>query len=529
MTTIAAFPLGRTAPYTPSAALAVEQASAASPAAAPVSAVKLSAEGLTAAREDALHGPDPDATSLQWESPARDKITALIAHNYFAPSLGGRFHGLGSALLARFYGDGADVTQSARQPQPGLALYSPAAAAAAAKPVAHGQGDNQVALTIATTSGAQVKLTLDSGDDGLAVQMKTTGTLSQAERGALAKLADAFQEAVDGIAQSPPQLKLGGLLQFDPTVLASVDLHTVVKLATEPESTQTLDLHADSASRQVSFSGAAGAVNVSVDMRQAAALGSKAQQASAVGSYLQQVDLAATRGHGDATLVAIFKDAFAEMNSGYDAASLPVAQGARAGQVTLSGEDHALLTGLADFDAAITQTSKPVNRMRPAEHDGFSYQVSQSTSIGGRSQGDRFIAQHQRSQLKASYHMPAVAGGQLRLDGGPEDQNYDYYQLDDNAASDALMAYDQGHLKTASLRQSVTQSTHVMKYAMGHLISDRTTPSQHSLQRDLVAALAPGLKGERQRSLDEIMRRKQELQDVAGLVPLRAYGDEAGN
>lgn len=528
MTTIVALPAGRTAPYAPSAAQVLEQAAPATAGPAPAGAVKLSTEGLAAIRRDAVQGPDPDATPLLWESPARDKITSLIARNFFEPSVFGRFHGLGSALLERFYGDGTDVTQAARQPQHGTDLYSPAVAAMA-RPVAHGQGDNQVALTIATTSGAQVKLTLDSGVDGLAVQMKTTGNLNQAERDALAKLADAFQGAIDGMAQNPPQLKLGGLLQFDPTVLTSVDLHTVVKVATEPETTQTLDLHADGARRKVSFSGGAGAVNVNVDMSQVAALGNKAQQARAVGSYLQQVDLAAARGHGDATLVAMFKDAFAEMNSGYDAASLPVADGARAGKLTLSGEDHALLTGLADFDAAITQTSTSINRMRPTEHDGFSYQVSQSTSIGGRGQGDRFIAQHQRAQLRASYHMPAVPGGQLRLDGGPEDQNYDYYQINDNASSDALMAYDQGKLKTASLRQSATQSSHVMKYAMGHLIADRTTPGQRTLQRDLVEALAPELKGERHRSLDDIERRKQQLQDVAGLVPLQAYGTELGN
>lgn len=528
MTTIVAIPAGRTAPYAPSAAQALEQATPAVAGPAPAGAVKLSPDGVAAIRRDAVQGADPDATPLLWESPARDKVTSLIARNFFEPAVAGRFHGLGSALLERFYGDGADVTQAARQPRNGPDLYSPVAAAALAKPVAHGQGDNQVALTIATTSGAQVKLMLDSGDDGLAVQMKTTGTLNQAERDALAKLADAFQGAIDGAAQNPPQLKLGGLLAFDPTVLASVDLHTVIKVATEPETTQTLELHADAAHRKVSFSGAAGAVSVNVDMSQLAALGNKAQQAKAVGSYLQQVDLAATRGHGDAALVAMFKDAFAEMNSGYDAASLPVTDSGRAGKLTLSGEDHALLTGLADFDAAIAQTSKSINRMRPTEHDGFSYQISQSTSIGGRSQGDRFIAQHQRAQLSASYHMPAVPGGQLRLDGGAEDQNYDYYQINDNASSDALMAYDQGKLKTASLRQSATLSSHVMKYAMGHLIADRTTPGQRNLQRDLVDALAPDLKGERRRTLDEIQRRQQQLQDVAGLVPLQVYGTGPG-
>ncbi|HEU4777664.1 MAG TPA: hypothetical protein VFS95_12630 [Telluria sp.] len=532
MTTISSLPAAGLRPSSSSGAPASREdaaAAAVAPVAMPSSIVTLSPASVAAATQDGQGVEAAAGSPLLWESPVRDKITSLVARNFFAPSVAGRFHGLGSAMLEQFQRDGADQSQSVRQLPAGIQLYSSTPVLTMSKPVLHGQGDNQVSLTISTKRGAEVKLMLDSTEDGLGVQLKTSGTLSEAERGAVAKLATAFQEAIDGMAHEPPQLKLGGLMQFDPSLLASVDLHTVVKSPADPDSTQTLDLHADATQRKVSLSGASGKMEVSVDLSQLAGLGTKAQQAKAVASYLNQFDLAATRGHGDAALVTLFKDTFAELNGNNDAASLLAASGDQPARLTLSGEDHALLTGLADFDATITQAAKAINPMRPNEKDAFSYRASQSTSINGHYQGDRSITQHQKLQLTASYHMPAVAGAQLRLDGGPEDQNYSYYQIEDSASSDALMAYEQGRLTKASLRQSATQSSREMKYAFGHLKSDFTTPGHSALQRDLVAALAPDLKGERHRSLDEIYQRQQALREVSDLVPLQAYPDGGEN
>lgn len=122
----------------------------------------------------------------------------------------------------------------------------------------HGNGEDKVTLGITTRSGVEVKLSLDSQDDGLAVRMSTSGELSEAEAGALGGLAQAFQEAIDGMAQGQPKISLSGLMQFDQNVLASVNLHAEVKVRTEPQSTQTLDFQADSAQRKVSFKGVAG-------------------------------------------------------------------------------------------------------------------------------------------------------------------------------------------------------------------------------------------------------------------------------
>lgn len=498
----------------------------ASKSAAADAVVKLSPEALAASLQGPPRAVDTNGAPLVWESKSRDPITSLIERNYSAQSTAGRFRGLGAALLGSFKGEGADVSQAAQQLPPGAQVAGYGALFSTQPPALHGRGDNQVSLSITTKGGAKVKVTLDSQDDGLAVQMSTSGALSEAERGALAGLAAAFQGAIDGMTQEPPKLKLDGLTQFDRTLLASVDLHVAVRLPNDPQRTQSLDFHADGAQRTVSIDGPAGAAKVSVDVAKLAGLGSAEQQAKAMGSYLKQVDQAAARGRGDAGLVAMFKDAFTAMNRQVGAANQPAVGGYQSRQVTLSDEDHAMLTGLADFSASITQAVKSINPLRPGELDRFSYQLSQNTSVGGRSQGDRTIAQQQQSTLSAAFHAANKPGAELRLDLTQESQNYDYYQIDDTASSNADMAYRDGQLTRATLSQEARQSTRLMRYEMGRLTADTTTPGHQSLQRDLVAALAPDLKGERRKTADEIYQHQQALARVHEQVFLRAYPEQ---
>ncbi|WP_426174877.1 hypothetical protein [Massilia sp. TWR1-2-2] len=126
----------------------------------------------------------------------------------------------------------------------------------------------------------------------------------------------------------------------------------------------------------------------------------------------------------------MFKEAFAGMHSSIGAAPSP--GGCAASAVQLEAQDHAAMTGLADFSSAITQTPDAVNPMRPAEQDNFAYQVSRETSVGGRSQADRWFSQQQKFQLRASYHTPSVPGTELRLGRSAESQNYNYHEIDDD-------------------------------------------------------------------------------------------------
>lgn len=431
------------------------------------------------------------AAPLQWERASRDQVSALMAKNFSAGASAGRFNGLGAALLDQLKGGVTQLSQTAQRAPGGVAAATYAGIATGVSGALHGMGDDKFSLGITTRGGVDVKLSLDSDGDGLAVHMTASGALSEDETRALGNLAKAFQAAIDGMAQDPPQISLGGLMQFDSKQLASLDLRAQVGLNTEPPSVQTLSFQADATQRKVAFSGAAGSLDVKVDAGKLASLGSAEQQARAMKSYMGQFDQAASRGHADGALMALFKETFSTLHSTVGDASQLSLGGATPGKWQLAAQDSALLTGLADFSASVSQTPKMENPMRLSEQDAFAYEVGQSTSIGGRSIDDRAIAQKQTSSLSASFHMPLVAGTSLNLTTAPESQNYTYHQIDDRASSDANIVYNDGKLAKATLEQSSSQSTRIERYEMGKLKSDITTPSEHSLLRDLVSALAP--------------------------------------
>jgi len=460
------------------------------------------------------------AAPLVWKNKPSDGISALMASNFSLQTPAGRFSGLGAALLKQFSSNGSAISQSVQQGAPRVPPNASGIATAAA-PLLPGTADNQVAFTVTTQAGTHIKLALDDTQDGLAVQIKSDGKLSDAERSALDQLAAGLQDALNGAAADPPQIKLDGLTQFDPTVLASVDLHATIKSSSANSATpQSLDFHADAAQRTVSFNGQTGAATVSVDLSNATGWGDQQQQAKAIASYQQQFDQADSRGHGDASLMAMFKDAFAEMNSHYPATAPRQTAGAL--PLILQDQDHAVLTGLADFSASIAQTPVASNPALLDQKDGFAYQVSQNTNITGPSQASRSISQTQQSSLQASYHRPISADAPLMLSTARASQNYYYDQVDDTASSAAGLSYKKGTLVKASLDQSASQSTHVLKYTEGNVAEDTTTPLQASLSQDLVDALAQKRKADQAETAVEIYQRKQKLSAINDSIFLQA-------
>ncbi|WP_146009749.1 hypothetical protein [Janthinobacterium sp. ROICE36] len=459
---------------------------------------------------------------MVWESASRDKVSEAMTKSFSSYAFGGRFSGLGAAMLGQAKLGNYNFSQAMRQPPPSTTpnVY---AASGIAPGSLHGNGEDRVALSITTKSGVEVKLTLDSQGDGLAVNMTTSGDLSDAEASALGDLAKGFQEAIDGMGQSTPKIKLEGLMQFDQQVLASVKLHAEVKVRGEPQSVQTLDFQADGAQRKVSFSGEAGSLDLKVDASQRNTLGSKERQAKALGSYMKQFDQAASRGHGDAGLVAMLKDSFTALHSNAAAPQLAT-DSPETGRWRLAAEDKSILTGLADFSASVSQAVAFSNPMRSAEKDGFNYAVSQKTTQAGASQDARSIRQQQQSKLSASYHETLVPGVPLRLTASTDSQNYTYHQIEDTASSDAQVAYKDGKMVKASLQQESRQSEHVMKYFLGKLESDQTTPGNYSVLRDLLPALGPYKTGEKDMSPEARMeQRKQALLTLSDDVLLQSY------
>ena len=464
----------------------------------------------------------PQPSPLVWESGTRDKVSEAMTKSFASYAFGGRFSGLGEAMLGQVKLGNYNMSQALRQPPPSTTPNVYAAAAIAPGDL-HGNGEDNVSLSITTRSGVEVRLSLDSQGDGLAVKITASGDLNDEESRAMGDLAKGFQEAIDGMGQSTPRIALAGLMQFDPQVLASVKLHAEVKVRGEPESVQTLDFQADGAQRSVSFSGEAGSLELKVDASQLATLGSKERQAKALNSYMKQFDQAASRGHGDAGLVAMLKDSFTALHSSAAAPEAATAVPA-AGKWRLAAEDTAILTGLADFSASVSQAVKFSNPMRSTEKDGFDYEVSQKTTQAGPSQDERSIRQQQQSKLSASYHESLVAGVPLRLTTNTQSQNYTYHQIEDSASSDAQVAYRDGKLVKASLRQEASQSEHVMKYFLGKLESDKTTPGNYSVLRDLLPVLGPYKTGEKDTTPEaRIEQRKQAMSALRDDVLLQSY------
>lgn len=433
------------------------------PGAAPSTVVKLSPEGVAAARQD-----------QQADAP---------------PSTAERYKGLGYAMLTQ-------LTTGAPLPLQHAALPA--------------NLDNQFSLGVTTRSGVQVDLTLANVDDETVLQISANADLGTDERKALSDLATGFQDAIDGLAADDPKIRLAGLTHYDSAHLASVDLHAAVKQATVPPSTQSLDFHVEGSQRKVVISGAAGSAQVSIDSSQLASLGTREQQGKAIARYLTQFDQAAARGHGDAGLVAQFKDAFSDLSRTSATEEQRSTGLASQGKWSLPTEDQAALTGLADFSASVTQAPKWSNPARPREVDNFLYEVSQDTHTAGERRGDHTVSQVQQSKLHARFHDTLKRDGKLNLGLAPETQNYEYHQINDEASSDVELGYQDGHLKLATLLQTASQSEQVQKYILGKLASDRTIPQQQTLARDLVASLAPYQTGDTGRASDDSPERRNQ-------------------
>ncbi|WP_233238498.1 hypothetical protein [Bordetella sp. LUAb4] len=427
------------------------------------------------------------AVSPVWESNATDAVSALMAANSRGASLSSRFNGLGAALLNGLASGGGAYSQSVLQASTvGLSDDVAAAATAIRQQSLHTKADNQMTLSVKTARGVEVTITLGSQQNGLAASIEVAdgATLSDAERKALGALADSFQEAVDGLATMPPKLALGGLTQFDRSVLSSVDLQASVQVN---GGVQTLSFHADAKGRSVEFDGPVGTVKVDVDLSDARVFGSDGQRAAAVANYLSQIDDAGRRGRGDTDLVGLFKDAFAQMNSSYGEATLPSAVDSR--RIALSERDHSLTSGLADFTASVKQTATSPNPLRPEEQDTFSYQANQRTEIRGTSMRDRGISQQQTSHLTASYHQQIDPDIPMDLQLDPNTQNYYYTQIDDSASAQVDLGYSDGKLVHAVAQRSANQITHTQKFIGAKVVEDTTVPDTATQVENLLGTL----------------------------------------
>jgi len=428
-----------------------------------------------------------DPITLAWATPPTDTISKVMAQLKSTDSsyvVGG----LGAAVLTQFTTTQGDFQQSVVASQ-NIDPNGPIDATANAAALNDAQTvPNNAALTIHTASGKEVGISIafggDSGvGDSLSINVRTSGKLSAAERAAIAKLSAGFAAALQGITSVPPQVDVSGLVNFDPSVLSSVDLKV-----TDPQSTslQSLNFHADAGGRTLAMQGAAGAVSVSVDLSTPALWGSKAQQQTALLGYLDQFDAANQRAKGGATLLGQLDAAFSELNSSYPASDSKPAKGPNPSG--LNTKDVSVLSGLADFHASMSGASDNGSATQPTTEAGkINYRASQQTTISGVNKSSGLsVAQTQTATLVASYEQ-SRDGEILDTSSG----NYDLYRIDDSTSTTTSFAYANDKLQSASIVNQVNQSQVYEELVNHKVVAQTTTPHNTFTIQDISALLQP--------------------------------------
>ncbi|GGP17704.1 hypothetical protein [Silvimonas iriomotensis] len=440
------------------------------PSSAPSVVVNLGAansQSETSARVYSAQGLLADTAQLQWRSTVQDPVSVMMGKQFQANTLSARFSGLGAALLEKFSSGNGNYSQSVQRTGGSPSL------------TASLHGD--VSLRIKTRSGTLVTLSITSMTSGMDIKVHSDASLTDEERGAIAGLADSFQSAIDGLTQEPPRLDLAGLAGFDTRQLSSVDLDA--SLNNQSVVPTSASVHLDKQVSSVNVSMTQGKMQLSVNAGNPALQGTAGQRAAAVANLMAQLDAAAKRGQGNATLVSLFKDAFTTFNSkasALDTAGL---------NLPLNDREHAMLTGLADYTGSITDTPTHPNPLRPGEVDKFEWNVSQSTVFKGKTADDHSITQTQKMTLVAAFHRPLKPGQELRLTTDPDSQNYYYDVINDSAQSRADVAMQDGQLTSATLNQSANQNLHEIKVEKNQITKDQTVPTHQSRVLDLLNLL----------------------------------------
>lgn len=416
-----------------------------------------------------------------WEKSGLDKLSMSMHTAIQSSSPAARFQGLGAALLEQLAANGGQ-----RISQSGLAVND----STGTDPLLLGMqqarlrehATNTVTFQLTSASGATISLGLYSSEAGLAVDADVQGgTLTDEELKGLAALADSFQSTINGLTREPPQLQLGALVKLDPSLFTGLQLNA--KLDTASGVQQTFDLNLGESTRSLLLKGASGEVKMNLDTQGGTLLGSQAQRQAAVANYLTQFDTAQKRGQGDAQLMALFKDAFSQLNSVDDTSTRPANH-----DTALNKVSRTLLSGLADFDASITQAVGQSNPMRPEEADHFDYKVSQSTSRKGNA-ANLELQQDQQASLKAAWHKGLNPLVDLILTGDSKSQNYRYHEVEDVSRSSTRLAFANNTLVEASATQEASQNERVRTYQDGVLKSDETQRASADQSRNLLNML----------------------------------------
>ena len=262
-----------------------------------------------------------------------------------------------------------------------------------------------VKLTLTTRSGQSVELEiavndgLHDGTRGLQVKVSPSGKLTEAERDALAEMADGLDQALEGLGQAAPKLDLSPLRAFNRSgELTELKLSVEdPNLPTQPGALRAFSLKMDADQTALKLKRTGSEMALSVAAKAPGAVAHDRRQ-SAIASLLAQIDAAADRGHADRPTVNLFQEAFRQLQTPPADTAPPPADDGPAAPV------QALQSGLADYEASFSGVSHKRNHLGGVVEQGsLDYRIGQTTSSTVRGgTGDTSITQVKTEAADAS-------------------------------------------------------------------------------------------------------------------------------
>lgn len=423
----------------------------------------------------------PTGPTRSWASAPGDAISSLMQRNAASGtgSLASQWRGLGGALLTRLAEQGGDYRQTLVQHVSGVAASDALASAR----------DSAVTLQlrIRTQSGTTVELSIavnrGSGtvQNGLQVDMRSNGALSDAERQALGALAEGFDKALAGLGRADaPQLDLSGLLAYDDEQLSSLELTVRSPQADDP--LRSFSLQANAREKRIDMQGSAGDVSLRLDAAAPLAAAAEDVRQASIAQYLAQFDAAADRGHIGAELVAQLRQAFAQLHgaNGDQAQPLDGTPSAVQNQVA------PLLNGLADFELRIEGESRKTNQNGYlTEVSQARYAVAQQTSVQRTgATGDITVTQTRSAVLQAQV-LRALGEAEIDLKGG----NYHRTDIDDESRGKTTVATVQGRIVRADAERADRQLLTYAKLLNHRAVQTHSEPRERHQREDLLPGL----------------------------------------
>lgn len=430
-----------------------------------------------------------------WSGPSNDRISNLMLQNFNAQKHGllNQSKGLGRLLLEGF----ATGQTHYRQTFSSYALTDSDGSSDTARTQELLALDtarltsSRVGLQIQTRSGQTVQLQIafkngqDGQNAGLHVELNSSGKLSDTERKAIAQLAEGFESVLSGLAQGQgPRLDLAGIMAFDNSALAAVSL-TVQDYASDAAVPSfSLQLSDTQRTLHMQLPQRNGVSELSLSLNPATPLrGSSTQQRqAAIAQILEQLDTSVQRSHANDALVALFKQAFTQLQ---ELAPPSPSYSTPTGKLDamLQRQVPALLSGLMDFQGSFSDDFERHNSQGQVNEEGQArHEISQTTTVKKDPEKGAAVVQQVQNEKVSAQYLRARNNAALE----PERGNYDSYDIQDQTTRTTQIAAADGKLTHAQQSTDINLQRKFTSFADFKVQEQRTDPVRKQLIRQLL-------------------------------------------